>query len=345
MGAQRLQAAGGFRHRGGDLRRDADIAQVRAEGDPQPGDAAGAAAAPRLPQIIHPFRRQRPGIAAVGPADGVQHQGRVRHGARHRPDMGKRAVDTGRPGGHAPEAGLEADHAAEGGRDAHRAAAVAAQRQGAAAAGQGGRRPAAGAAGRHAQIPGVAGGAVERAVGHALPAHLRRRRHAQEDAAGLAQAGDRRRVLLPGLARVHGLRSQAGGPAADAQHVLDAHRHAVQRPQRLAPAPAPLAGGGLGAHRVVVAMAEGVEIAVDLVDAGQRGGRRFDRREVAGAIARRQFQRRQAGRAFGRAHARSSSAVMAAVPSPPPAHSRAPPSRGRPHSARGPGAKSGAAAR
>ena len=73
--------------------------------------------------------RQRIGVAVVGPRQHVQHQRRVAHVARHRPDIRQQAHRRRRIGRHPAERRLDAEDAGEGGRDADRAGAVAADMQ------------------------------------------------------------------------------------------------------------------------------------------------------------------------------------------------------------------------
>src|SRR5262249_26974883 len=64
------------------------------------------------------------GITRVGPGHDVHHHGGVAHRARHRPDVGERALRRRRPQRHARLSGLQPEQAGKGAGNAHRARAV-----------------------------------------------------------------------------------------------------------------------------------------------------------------------------------------------------------------------------
>src|SRR5690606_33204129 len=88
---------------------------------------------------------------------------------------------------HHAEGRLESLYAAEGGGDPDRSGGIRRRVPDAHAEAGGDRGAAAAAAGRQSPVPRIARDTVEGAVGHPLPGEFRRRRLAEEDAAGLAQ--------------------------------------------------------------------------------------------------------------------------------------------------------------
>ncbi len=139
-----------------------------------------------------------------------------------------------------PRLGLSADDAAPAGRQPDRAADVGAHVQRAVARRRGRGGAGAGAAGRLRQVPRVARQRVEARQPRRQHPVVRHRGLADDHRAGLAQPRRRRRI-------VRRRRQLGGGGAQRHRHaargdvLLDRARHAVQRRQRRALAPAPLA--------------------------------------------------------------------------------------------------------
>ena len=167
-------------------------------------------------------------------------------------------------------------------RHADRARAVAALVQRAVAR----RRADAGAgrrgAGIQAVLPGIVRDAGQRAVADAHPAELGRRRLAEDDRARAAQARDH------GVVGVRDVAAAQMGAILDlhAAHglvILDRHRHAVQRPDRLALGQRAI--GRLGCvHRLLRRqIGEGVQPGLERRDAIEHGGRELDGRQFLGA--------------------------------------------------------------
>ena len=224
--------------------------------------------------------RQRRAVTIVGAGDHVEHGGGVAHGARQRAGVGH-VLPAGEAGRlrHPPVGGLEADEAAEGRRDPHRAAPVGAEADRSQPGRHRGGGAAAGAARRPLEVPRIARGAEHRVVGQRLVAELREVRLAEDDGAGHAQAGDGDVVLL-GQQLGEEARSAGGGEAARVERVLDRHRHAVQRTDRL-----PLHHGDLGLAgrcpgHAGADEAERVQPRVQRLDAGQQRLGELDGREL-----------------------------------------------------------------
>ena len=135
---------------------------------------------------------QRRAVGRRRPAQRLEQQPRVGHGARHRADdvevqQQARQRVLARPGA---ERGLQADQAGVRGRAADRAAAVLRDGQRPDAGGHRRDRAAAGAARRQRRVPGVAGGAEQRVRGVAVVGELGH--------VGLAdRSARRRRVARP----------------------------------------------------------------------------------------------------------------------------------------------------
>ena len=136
--------------------------------------------------------------------------------------------------GHHAQRRLHPDQARARGRPAHGTCAVGAEREGT-KAGRNGRRAAAARPARRAfEVPGIARDAERRSVGQPLVAELRRRRLGEDDRTRVAQAfhedvvGRGRRIVLEdcrAVPRRHPL---------SVVEVLDADRHAMQWPERIA---------------------------------------------------------------------------------------------------------------
>ena len=225
-------------------------------------------------RVVAVVGRQRCPVACVGPLEDVHHQRRVGDAHRVRPEVGDGAERRQRVRRHPPEARLEPDVAAEGGRDAHRPGAVGADAE----RSEAGRHRRRGAARRPTRrlrrIPRVARDAGQIGVGLPLAAELGRRRLAEQDGAGLAQAGRRRRVDVPRLLGVDRVAAAARRPALGEDEVLDRRRHAVERPDGLAALPADLARRGVRQRLVGGDVAERVERRVQRLDAVEDGLRR-----------------------------------------------------------------------
>ena len=170
----------------------------------------------------------RIGVLLVEAGERLGEQRRVAHRAREHADMVERARQQQRAAARDEAVrGLEADDAAERGRADHRAVGLRADGAGHHAGRHGGGRAARRAAGRAlgvVRIAGLAGMEIGVLGGHGL---------AHDDRAGGAQAGHGRRVAARRAARPQ-RRAELGGHVAGVEDVLDADRHAVQRPDRLA---------------------------------------------------------------------------------------------------------------
>ena len=221
-------------------------------------------------------------VAAVGSGDDVHHHRGVANGARHRPDVRESPLRRGRPQRHARLRGLQSEETGEGAGDAHRTRAVGADGEIAHADRFGRDAAAGGPTRRAAELPGIVRGAVEAGIGHALPAVFRRGRLAQQHRAGLAQALRHRRVDGPRPVGIGGEAAHARRHALGQHHVLDGERHAVEVALPLAAFfPALLRGACGTQRRVGIEMLEGVELAVEGIDARQRRLGGFDRRGLA----------------------------------------------------------------
>ena len=122
-------------------------------------------------------------------------------------------------------------------------------------------------------------------------------------APGLLQPRHRRRVLAVG--RVLGqVRAAPGGMPAHQHQILDRRRHAVDRRQRLAVAPASLGGARGGERAVAVDEAERVELRLQGVEPRKNRLRRLDGRQLAGAVEPGQLRGRGIGDGIGGCRAR-----------------------------------------
>ena len=182
--------------------------------------------------------------------------------------------------GHDAERRLQPDQPRARGRPAHRARAVGAERERAEARGHGRRTAAARAARRALEVPRIARDAERRAIGQALHAELRRRRLGEDDRARVAQAFHE--DVVRGGRRI-ALEDRRAVPRRHALHVdqvLDADRHAMQRPERIAAHDGLLgllrvAAGVVGHH-----LTEAVELRVGLFGRLQHGVEILDRRKL-----------------------------------------------------------------
>ena len=180
--------------------------------------------------------------------------------------------------GHDAERRLQPDQSRARRRPAHRARAVSAQRQGAEARGHGRCTAAARAARRALEVPRIARDAERRAIGQALHAELRRGRLGEDDRARVAQA--LHEDVVRGGRRI-ALEDRRAVPRRHALHVdqvLDADRHAMQRPERIAAHDGLLgflrvAAGVVGHH-----LTEAVELRIGL--ARPPSARRRDTRQA-----------------------------------------------------------------
>ncbi len=196
-----------------------------------------------------------------GVEDGAGDRPRLVEAAGHRHDAvagdtAVRRLDADGPG---KRAGLP-DRAAGVGADGDR-------RQ---PGGHGGGRATAGATGRALGVPRVAARAVRRVLGRRAHGELIEVGLAEDRHAGGAEAGDDGRVVRrhPTL---EDPRPAGGGLPDGAEQVLDRDGHTGQRGQLGAGGPAGVDVEG-GRHRtVVVDVEEGVQVAVEVVDASEEG--------------------------------------------------------------------------
>jgi hypothetical protein len=223
---------------------------------------------------------QRERVPGVGGPDDIQQHRRVGHGPGHRPDVGERAERARREHGNPAVGRLEAHDAAEARRDPDRPGAVGAHGQRCQARGHGSRGASAGPARRAAQIPGVARHPGERAVGHGLPAPLRRGGLAEQHGPVLTQPGHGRRVHRPRAGGVDGPRAPQRRPSAGQQQVLDRGWHAVQQSGWLPSGPSPFRCPGRGQRLVAADEAVGVDRRVRPVDLREHGLRRLHGRQL-----------------------------------------------------------------
>ena len=223
-----LQALGGGRHGGGDLRVDGPAAEVDRQRQAQVRRcrrrAAGTGRADRGTDMMS---------ASSGPWVAARNS---RASSAQRASGPWWEIESNRPGstsiGIRPEAGLEPDDAAPRRRDAHRAAHVGAL---------GERRrsptprppplPPDEPPGVRAEIVGVAGDAPQRAVGLQRVGELRGRGLADDHGAGPAQRRDDGGVAV-GHPVLEGVRAERRAVAGDGRRVLDGDRHAVQHAER-----------------------------------------------------------------------------------------------------------------
>ena len=227
-------------------------------------------------------RRHRRPVARVEAGDHVEQRGRVPHRPRHRPGVRQRPERARRIQRDQPVRRLERDRAGERRRGCgpirrRRCRPTTVPCRAPTAAALPPLDPPAVMVG----IPRVAGGAVPRRVGDALPRVLRRRRLAEDDGARLPQPRDARRVLVPRARRVDQRAAAQRRPAAGPQGVLDRGRDAVAGTERLSGVPARLRLLGGRERALAIHQHEGVHPVVVGVDRVQRGLGGLDRRDAS----------------------------------------------------------------
>lgn len=213
--------------------------------------------------------RQREGIIRVIALQNFKEQFDIGDGAGHGADDAEEAARMGdgrlvAGGGAAAGGGLEADDAAEVGGHADGAAAITADAAGREIGGDGGSFAAAAAAGRAGVVEGVSRPAGDGVVGFVVGKKLRAVGFAEEDGAGLTEAGHGGGVaggaVLEAVAR-----AAEGGRAFEIERIFDGDRDTVQRTfdgctiERF----------GLGQCSVGVDVDEGAKGGVMLLDARQ----------------------------------------------------------------------------
>ncbi len=209
------------------------------------------------------------GVGRVVAGDHVQQGRGVRRGARHRPNMVQREGEREHPTARHQAIGrLQPDNPAGAGRVTDRAAGIGAERQREQPRGQ----PGAGAGGRPAgvvaRVPRVACRREGQVEGRAANGEFMGGELAHHDRAGPAQPRHHRRIGRCHLAD-QDLGMAGGRQPADIDDVLDADRHAVQRP--------PAAPGGQFLFRLArrgqgglrVREDEGVQRRVQRLDPGE----------------------------------------------------------------------------
>ena len=255
-------------------RRGAAWPQRRGDSRPMRGRARRASAPPSSPRLeVSPAARRRAWpdrLPAARPC-------RRRWGRCARCSRRRWAGATG----DAPVRGLQADGAGEGGRDADRAARVAAHGQAHHAGGHG-RRAAAAAAGRERRVPRIAGDAEGRTVGDAFPVEFRGAGLAQQHGAGIGQPLHEHGMGRRRFGRRE-RRTAPRGPAAHGGEFLDGHRHAVQRSERRALAPAFL-GFSRAGQRAGAVQREGVDDRIGAFGVLQRAARHVHGRDLAQTV-------------------------------------------------------------
>src|SRR3984893_8817130 len=208
--------------------------------------------------------------------------------------MRQRSERRGRPGRHACARRLDAVAAAERRGDTDRSAAVGSEMDIAHAENDGGHGAAGGPARRFARVPRIARHSRQWAVGDGFPAELGHCGLADEDRALLAQARNRRRIMLRRLARRE-LGSEPGGHAGDEQIVFDADRDAVDETSGRARHPTRLGLPRAPARALAIEPAVGIHHAVVPIDLMEHGIDHLDRREIFASITREQLGDRQEG--------------------------------------------------
>ena len=182
------------------------------------------------------------------------------------------------------ERGLQAEHAGERARHADGAAPVRPQRQRPHARRHRRGRAAAASAGGEVRVPGVAGDAGERTVGHCLPVELRGIRLSEQHRSLLAQTCHRRGVDVP-RSRLRGeRRAPAGRPSHRQKDILDRGGNSVHESQRFAPPPASLRLPRLGQSTFGVDQPVGIQALVQRGDSGQCRFGRLDRGARPGPV-------------------------------------------------------------
>jgi hypothetical protein len=199
-----------------------------------------------------------------------QQQGHIVHRARHRADDAgereragaRREVSRCR---HASRRWLQAYDAGEVGRDADGSAAIAADATRRESGRYRRRLAAARAAGGAAGIPRVTGAPVQRVVGFPRHQVLGNVGDAEDDRACFACTTHQRRVTLTAYAAPQWAARFPRHPR-DRDRALDAERHAVQRPERLAACDCPLRGSRSRPRAVCIDEHEGVQLGIERLD-------------------------------------------------------------------------------
>ena len=278
--------AKGFEHLGSfleglvDVRIHVHVAQIGTHGDAQPLHGLM-----QLLDVIDVATGGCQAIAGIRFGHHVHHQRRICHGAGHGASMGQSAEGAGRPVGHLAEGGLVADNAAETGGNTDGAAGIGTQRQRRHARGNRGRATATTATGSLARVPGVVGGAAERAVGDPFPAKFRRGGFAQWDITVTLQCGNGGGALVEGGFRINGPGAFDGGPHGREEHILDRHRDTIQQPFRFTVLIALFGLPGPVQCGVTVNQAPGIERLVMLFNMVQQAGADFHRRQGSGLVS------------------------------------------------------------
>jgi hypothetical protein len=207
-----------------------------------------------------------------GPGDrSIDLPGVVGDRHRHRRDPARRRADP--------------DHAAEGRRQAEAAAEVGAEGEPEQARGQPGGPPAGRATGGPIEVPGVAGSAEHPVDGGPAGGELWRVGLTDHDRPGALQAGDRFRHEIGKAWRAEG-----GADALGDDHVLDAGRHAGQRPDLLTACDPPIEFPGCADRRFGRQGADRVELRIERLDASDRRLGDLDRADFTRPHLRREAQ-------------------------------------------------------
>ncbi len=277
-GAQLLHLVDRRENRGGDVRREVGGEILHRHADAHARQRPRAIAG-QLPRVVLLRPVDAGGVARVEAAHDVHHQREVPGAAGERPALVERGGERdhakarhraiGRP---------EPAGAGKGRRLADRAARVRARR-GRNQPGRDRRGGAPRASARHAgPVPGIFHRAEE--------AVLVRRAHRELVHVGLAGDHRARPVELLDHVRVIGrdevaedLRPAGGAPALRAEEVLVRHRDAGERPS-LAPCDHCICNTRLGEALLVIDRDEGIEPAVEAVDARERRPRQLFAREL-----------------------------------------------------------------
>ena len=208
--------------------------------------------------------------------------------ARHRSDRGPGVERAHAPGDDVAGAGdaaggrLDPGDAAEVGGQADAAAGVAAHVERGAAGADDRARAAARSTGGAAEVERVARLAVDEVVGLAREGQLGGVGLAHQDRAGSAQAGCHGRVGL-GHEVLAAERAAGGDDAGGVVGVLERDRDAVERAELVAAGDRGVGGLGLLAGALGAELDDRVEVAVDLVDAGQMGFEHLGGGDLPGA--------------------------------------------------------------
>ncbi len=223
--------------------------------------------------------------------DGAEQMRAVFCAARHRPTL----IETRGVGDHAVTRDaaigrLEPGHAAEGGRLTDRTAGVGTQCRRGEAGGDRGGAAAGGAAGHRVLVPRVLDRAVEAVFVGGAHGELIHVGLAQTDHAGRLELLDHGGVIGRDEVIEH-LRAAAGAHAAGTEDVLQRQRQPGQR--ALVAAGTRLVGGIGRSQRLVAGHGdEGVEFAIQALDAVEQAGRELAAGKVAGLEALGEFRER-----------------------------------------------------